>query len=71
MILSTSKVAYETTGSIMKLHSKRNRHLQSLHFSKEIVLCCYFWPLHLPDNLVEGVFRKYQNAFITKSRIKG
>ena len=47
MIQSTSEAICETIGSIMNLHSGRNRHLEAEYFNMEMVLRVNLGPLHL------------------------
>ena len=68
MIRSTSEAVCETVGSIMNQHAGRNRHLQPLYFSMEIVLHYNLGPLHLLDNLVEETFNREKKTYIRKGK---
>ena len=46
MIRSASEAKFETVGSIMGMHSGKNRHLEPEYFSQEIVLLFSLGPLH-------------------------
>ena len=46
MIRSASEAKFETVGSIMGMHSGKNRYLEPEYFSQEIVLLCSLGPFH-------------------------
>ena len=48
----------ETVGSVMNQHSGRNRHLQPLYFSIELVLRWNLRPMHYLNNFVEEVYNR-------------
>ena len=64
MIRSTSEAECETIGSIMNIHSGRNRYLQPAYFSMELVLRNNLGPLHLLDSLVEEIFDRDPKSYV-------
>ena len=60
MIRGTSEAACETVGSIMNIHSGRNRHLKLEIFSKEIVLRYNLGPMHVLDDhdFIEEIYNR-------------
>ena len=68
MIRSTSEAVCETVGSLMKIHAGRNRHLQPLYYSMEIVLRWNIAPLHLLRNLVNDVYNREKKEYIRRTK---
>ena len=69
MIRGTSEAACETVGSIMNIHSGRNRHLKPENFSKELVLRYNLGPLHVLDDndFIEDIYSREKKEYMFKT----
>ena len=69
MIRGTSEAACETVGSIMNIHSGRNRHLKPENFSKEIVLRYNLGPMHVLDDhdFIEDIYNREKKEYMFRT----
>ena len=72
MIRSSSEACCETVGSIMNIHAGRNRHLEPVYYSKEIVLRYNLGPLHkLQKKIVDEIYNREKKEYVRRVKIPG
>ena len=68
MICSFSEAVCETVGSVMNQYLERNRHLQPLYFSIELILRWNLGPLHYHNNFVEKVYKRDKKEYLRRTK---
>ena len=63
-----SEAVCETVGSVMNQHLGRNRHLQLLYFSIELVLRWNLGPLQYHNNFVKEVYNRDKKEYLRRTK---